>query len=179
MSDMLRISTRLIFAATLGALPVTALAKDDPEASAPPPVFQAVLDCKSIAEPAARLTCYDKAVAAMDAARSAKDLVVADRVTMREAKRGLFGLSLPKIKLFGGGDSEEISEIDSKIAALTRGRDGYYVFTLEDGARWKQTEGRDTLPKVGQSIRIRKGAMGSYLANVNERTAIRVIRLAN
>ena len=178
MSLPLRAIAGLVLASGLSLMSVSVQAKDDPEAG-PPPVFQAVLDCKAVADPAARLACYDKAVAAMDAARSSKDLVVADRATMRDAKRGLFGLSLPKIKLFGGGDSEEVIQIESTLQAVTRGRDGYYVFTLEDGARWKQTEGRDTFPKAGQPIRIRKGVMGGFLANVNERTAIRVIRLAN
>ena len=179
MSRPMRAIARLPLAAALCLIAPPVAAKDDPAAATPPPVFQAVIDCKAIADPAARLACYDKAVGAMDAARESKDLVVADRSTMREAKRGLFGLSLPKLKLFGGGDSEEVNEIESTLAAVLKGRDGYYVFTLADGARWKQTEGRDPFPKVGQAIRIRKGAMGSFLANVNERTAIRVIRLAN
>lgn len=173
------VRSALIASLSLAALPASAADSDKAEDNAAPPVFQAVLDCKAIAEPTARLACYDKAVAAMDAARSSKDLVVADRSTMREAKRGLFGLTLPKIKLFGGSDSEEVTEIESKIKAISKGADGNYVFTLEDGARWKQTEGRETFPKVGQPIRIRKGALGSFLANVNERAAIRVIRLAN
>jgi hypothetical protein len=179
MSHTIRTTACLVLTAALASAALPAQAKDDPDPATPPPVFQAVIDCKVIADPTARLACYDKAVSAMDAAREAKDLVIADRSTMREAKRGLFGLSLPKLKLFGGSDSEEVSEVESTISAISRGRDGYYVFTLQDGARWKQTEGRDTFPKVGQSIKIRKAMMGSFMANVNDRTAIRVVRLAN
>lgn len=176
MSRLPLAATPLATALALLAAPLSAADKED---SAPPPVFQAVLDCKGIADPTARLACYDKAVGAMDAARAAKDLVVADRATMREAKRGLFGLSLPKLKLFGSGDNEDVTEIESTIAAIRSAGDGNPVFVLADGARWKQTEGRDTFPKVGHTIRIRKGAMGSYLANINGKAAVRVVRLAN
>ncbi len=176
MSRLRLAATSLAPALALLATPVVAA---DKEEGAPPPVFQAVLDCKGIADPTARLACYDKAVGAMDAARAAKDLVVADRATVREAKRGLFGLSLPKLKLFGSGDSEDVTEIESTITAIRSAGDGNPVFVLADGARWKQTEGRDTFPKVGHTIRIRKGAMGSYLANINGKAAVRVVRLAN
>ena len=163
------------------ALPIQAKDKDKPLDGPAPAVFQAVLDCKSLGDPAARLACYDKAVSAMDAARAAKDLVVTDRATVREAKRGLFGLSLPSIKLFGGGDNDddEVKEIEGKIAGIRMASDGFPVFTLEDGARWKQTDGRNTFPKAGQKIRIRKASLGSYIASINDQPGVRVIRQAN
>lgn len=162
---------------TVAALPAQAADKD---VDGPPPaVFQAVLDCKALADPTARLACYDKAVGAMDAARSANDLVVTDRATVREAKKGLFGLALPSLKLFGGGKDEEVTEIEGKIAAIRMAKDGFPVFTLEDGAQWKQTDGRNTYPKAGSAIRIRKASLGSYMANVDGQPAVRVTRLAN
>lgn len=154
-------------------------AKDKDVDGPPPAVFQAVLDCKTVTDPTARLACYDKAVGAMDAARAANDLVVTDRATVREAKRGLFGLALPSLKLFGGGKDEEVTEIQSKISAIRMANDGFPVFTLEDGARWKQTDGGNTYPKPGSAIRIRKASLGSYMANVDGQTAVRVTRLAN
>lgn len=163
------------------ALPVQA--KDKPLDGPPPAVFQAVVDCKALTDPAARLACYDKAVGAMEAARAAKDLVVTDRATVREAKRGLFGLSLPSIKLFGGGDGDndedEVKEIESKISGIRMASDGFPIFTLEDGARWKQTDGRNTFPKAGQKIRIRKASLGSYMASIDGQPGVRVIRQAN
>jgi hypothetical protein len=157
-----------------------AAADKDPVGDTPPPVFQAVLDCKTIADPAARLTCYDKAVGEMDAARAKKDLVVTDRATVRETKRGLFGLTLPKLKLFGGGsDDDDVTEITSKVTAIRMAPDGFPILTIEDGARWKQTDGRNTFPKVGSTVRIRKAALGSYMANIDGQVAVRVMRLAN
>jgi hypothetical protein len=157
----------------------TAKDNDKGEEAIAPPVFQAVLDCKAIADPTERLGCFDRSVAAMETANKAKDLVVADRSTMREARRGLFGLTLPNIKLFGGDDKEEVTEIESTIASFRAAKDGFLIFELEDGARWKQTDGKQQFPKVGDKVKIRKAALGSYMANIGTKTGIRVIRLGN
>jgi hypothetical protein len=168
-----------LFAVGLMLIAAPAVAKDKDEAAPPPPVFQAVLDCKTQADAAERLACYDRTVAAMAAASSKKDLVVADRSTMREARRGLFGLGLPSLKLFSGDESEEVTAIDGKITAIRMANDGFPIFTLEDGARWKQTDGRNVFPKVGNKIHIRRAAMGSFMANVADQPGIRVMRMSN
>lgn len=147
-------------------------------ATAPPPSYKAVLDCRTVADAAQRLACYDRSVAALATATEARDVVVLDRATIRETKRGLFGVSLPSIKLFGGGDDEEeVQQIESTIASLSGSRDGFPIFVLPDGARWKQTEGRDLFPRVGQKIVVKKTALGGYMAQVNGQPGVRVIRL--
>lgn len=167
----------LVFA----SLCAPALAKDKEKdlSTAPPPVYQGVLDCRSLAEPTARLACFDKSVAAMADATVKKDLVVIDRATIRETKRGLFGISLPKIKIFGGNDDEEVNQIESTLTSAYSSRDGMAVFVLADGSRWKQTEGRDTFPKAGQKIVVKRGALGGFMANINGQPGVRVIRLAD
>lgn len=159
--------------------PAVAKDKEKDLSTAPPPVYQGVLDCRTIAEPTARLSCFDKSVAAMADATVKKDLVVIDRATIRETKRGLFGISLPKIKIFGGNDDEEVNQIESTLTSAYSSRDGMAVFVLADGSRWKQTEGRDTYPKAGQKIVVKRGALGGFMANVNGQPGVRVIRLAD
>ena len=105
-----------------------------------------------------------------------------DRTAVREARRGLFGFSLPKLKLFGGGDDDDqddVKEIESTIAGLRSASDGYPIFTLADGARWKQTEGRIWFPKVGTAIRIKRAALGSYMGTIDKRSGIRMMRLGS
>lgn len=142
-----------------------------------PTVLKAVLDCRTIVDPAARLACFDRSAAALDTAAATKEVLVVDRDTARKTKRGLFGLALPKLKLFGDNDDEEVDQIESKIASSYTGKDGSTVFVLEDGARWKQTDGRETYPKAGQPIVVRKGALGSFFARVNNQPGVRVIRV--
>lgn len=178
MAKTARIALYTIVFAALSA-PAGAKDKDQDLSTAPPPVYQGVLDCRTVAEPAARLTCFDKSVAAMADATTRKDLVVIDRATIRETKRGLFGISLPKIKIFGGNDDVEINQIESTLTSAHASRDGMAVFVLADGSRWKQTEGRDTFPKAGQKIVVKRGTLGGFMANVNGQPGVRVIRLAD
>lgn len=147
------------------------------EAMQQPAVLKAVLDCRTIADPATRLMCFDRSAAALATAAAAKDVLVVDRDTARKTKRGLFGLTLPKVKIFGDNDDEEVDQIESSIASTYTSKDGATVFVLEDGARWKQTDGRDTYPKAGQPIVVRKGALGSFFARVNNQPGVRVIRV--
>ncbi len=160
---------------------VPALAKDEDEKFAPPPIYQAVVDCREIADPTQRLACFDRTVGVMASATAEKDLVVLDRATMRDTRKGLFGFSLPRLKLFGGGGEEderdEIKEIESSIAAVRSAKDGYPIFVLQDGGNWKQTEGRNVFAKVGDPIKIKRASMGSYMANVDKKAGVRVMRL--
>ena len=176
MASLLRLSALGLIAASLSTL-ATAKDKNKDESLTPPPVFQAVLDCKGVADPTARLACYDQSVGAMATARESKDLVVADRATMREARKGLFGLALPKIKLFGGGDSEEVTAIDGTIEAMSTARDGGFIYLLADGARWKQIDGRPAYAKKGDPIHIERASLGSYFAKIGKGQNARVIRI--
>ena len=175
---MFRLMLAVVGASLVAAVPAQGREKQ-PHLGTTPSVFQAVIDCKAVTDSAARLTCYDRAVSALTVAREANELVVTDRATVREAKKGLFGLALPSLKLFGDAKDEEVTEIESKIAAIRMTGDGFPTFILEDGARWKQTDGRNTYPKPGQVIRIRKAALGSYMASINDQPGVRVVRQAN
>ncbi len=165
------------FAALALALTAPALAKDEP-VKIPTPV-QDVVDCQAITDSAARLACYDAKVPVMAAGIEKRDLVVADRAMVREAERDLFGISVPRIKLFGAGGQEELKEIESTIASIRMASDGMPIFTLADNSRWKQIEGRNVFPKPGDKIRVKRMPMGGFMANVNGQTGVRVVRLVS
>lgn len=165
----------------LGALavPGAVFAREQAAPDDLPEVFQAVVDCRKIAVEADRLACFDRTVAAMAVARDQKDLVVADRETLRETKKGLFGFTLPKLRLFGGTEGEDIAQIETTISSVRSAKDGMAIFTLQDGARWKQTDGGQSWARVGDKIVIGRGALGSYLAKIRNLPPIRVMRLPN
>jgi hypothetical protein len=172
-----RLATIAAAFTTLASAPLAA--KDTP---APPPTsYEAVAACRAIADAGQRLACFDRSVGTFAAAVEQREVVIADKAAVKEARRGLFGLSLPSLKLFGGGDGdEEVSEIQSTIAGTGYASDGKALITLADGARWKQIEGRRALqPKAGTAIRIRRGAMGGYIAEVKGYAWTRVKRLAD
>lgn len=146
-----------------------------------PAVLQKLIDCRAITDDAARLACFDTGVAQLEAAESRNDVVVIDKEQVKTARKGLFGLSLPDLGIFGSKKDDEpdqeLMEIKSTIKSARENALGKWVIILEDGAKWVQTESaRIFEPKPGQPIRIRKAAMGGFFANVNEQTAIRVAR---
>lgn len=169
-------ATLMIFALT-----TPALAQGNSDVQKRSQVLTRVVDCRKIASGDERLACYDREVAAMETAEARKDVVVVDRDQLRKTRRSLFGLSLPNLSVFGddNDDEEGVTRIDSTIKRLSQTPYGKWVFTLEDGAQWEQIDSRDLPipPKVGHNIKIRKAALGSYLANVKDQIAIRVKRM--
>ena len=169
--------------ALIGALVLSttpALAKDDKLTEARPPIFEELVNCRTIADPTERLACYDTKVAAMDEAEKKDELVLADKASMKEARRGLFGFSIPKLKIFGNeGKEEEKFELVAKINSAYQASPGKWTIMLDDGARWVQIDSQVMRknPGRGMEIKIREAAMGSYFANIDGQRAIRMRRV--
>jgi hypothetical protein len=164
----------IIVASAAISLPVAA---KDKEPAPRPAIIQKLYDCRSIAEPAARLACFDAQVGVLADAEASKAVVIADKDTMKKTEKGLFGFTLPKIGLFGN-DSDQIAEIESKITSVRKLDRERWGFTLEDGARWVQLQPKDLVraPKAGMVVRIRKGSIGSFIANIDNQPAVKVKR---
>jgi hypothetical protein len=146
-----------------------------------PAIFQKLVDCRAQQDAALRLACYDAQVAALDDAEAKKELVVVDKAQMKQARKSLFGFSIPKISLFGGGDDdqdeEELRILETTVSSARQMNDGNWRIQLADGVYWRQMEAKDIFaPKSGDKIKIRRASMGSYLANINGRSAFRIKR---
>lgn len=141
-------------------------------------VIDEVIECRTISAGTERLACFDKNVEVLERARKSNELAIISREEVRTARKSLFGLTLPEIKIFSDDRGEAIAEINATIRSVSQRSDGKWAFVLDDGARWIQIDERSpsATPKAGQPIRIRRAAMGSYLANVNKQIAIRVRR---
>lgn len=152
--------------------------------TAPPAIYTDLIACRDISEATARLACFDEKVTALQTAQSENQVVIADREQVREARRGLFGLTLPRIKLFDGDGDEgdQIESIDGIIQSARTIRSGKWLIKLEDGGVWQQTEPpRSTMrrPKPGDTITIERAALGSFLAKVNDGRGFKVKRVVN
>lgn len=157
-----------------------ALAAKKAPASPAPQAITRVVACASVTNPEQRLACFDKEVAAMNQAQRAGDLVAMDRQQIRKTRRSLFGLSLPDLGLFSDSENDDgPSEIVTTIKAARQDSHGAWTLDLAEGGRWVQIDTRPFVidPKPGQPIRIRRAALGSYLANVNKQIAVRVRRV--
>jgi hypothetical protein len=176
----MRFHWRLLLAGGV-LLPGTAApAQADNLTKSRPPVFEELVNCRSVADPTARLLCYDEKVTAIDEAEKKDELVLADKASMKEARKGLFGFSIPKLKIFGNdGKEEEDFELVAKIDSAYMANYGKWTIVLEDGARWTQidTTVLRKSPKNGMEVKIRAAVMGSYFANIDGQRAIRMKRV--
>ena len=144
-----------------------------------PALLGDLIACRAITNINQRVTCYDRQVSALDEAERKRDVVLVERSEIRKARRSLFGLPLPKLNIFDGdGDEPEFKRIDVSIRNAQRSG-GKWLFELDDGTRWIQSDSEEVArsPKTGNRIRIRRAAVGSFFANIESAPAIRVRRI--
>ena len=110
-----------------------------------------------------------------------RDLVVVDKTQVREARKSLFGLTMPDFGLFGGNDEgeEELKQIEGVLTNVGSNRDGYYTFRLADGARWSQIDGKPiaVAAKAGHKVVVKRGSLGSYMMSVAGQPGVKVQRV--
>ncbi len=135
-----------------------------------PAAVQAVVDCRKVPEDAARLACFDKAVADMDKAEAAGDLVSIDREQRRAARRQAFGLPLPSLGFLDRGEKPaEVDRMDAKVAAASQDPYGRWTIRLDDGAVWRQIDDNtlDRPARPGSSAEVRRGLLGSFTMKID------------
>lgn len=147
-----------------------------------PELLDRLIQCRGLADGTARLACFDSAAAALDQAERQGEVVVVDRAQVRESQRRLFGFNVGGLlPVFGRADAiePELDTMEGVLASARQGGEGgRWIFTLEDGSVWRQvdSEQMNVRPRAGHSIRIRRAALGSFLASVNDTRSVRVAR---
>lgn len=140
-------------------------------------VLRSLTQCRAIGDTAAKLACFEKATATLEASVKARDVTIVDRQDIRKAKRSLFGFTLPKIDLFGGTErdtdkTDEFIEINTTVASARTSANGRAEIRLADegDAVWQTTDPIAFLPRAGAKIRIRQGTLGNYFLFVDGRS---------
>jgi hypothetical protein len=156
---------------------------EDKKPEGPPQLFRELLDCKEVADPAARLACFDQRVAALENATQKKDIMIADREQVRNARRGLFGFAAPIGKLLGfGGDDDEneeaVKRLETTVTSVSS-RGGNLVLRFAEAGTWEQTDRNafPLLPEPGNKAVITRGALGSYFVSVDGMAGIKFRRV--
>ncbi|WP_419814258.1 hypothetical protein [Glacieibacterium sp.] len=169
--------TALVLTMSVGAEAATSPSASDR-------VLQPFADCRAIGAPDARLACFDKAAASLEAAVAARDVRIVDRQEIGRVKRSLFGFALPRVALFDGGDRKtgrdepDFTEIDTTIASARRVENDRIELQLADeDARWRTTEPMSFTPRNGAKIHIRKGALGNYFLSIAGERTVRGMRV--
>ncbi len=139
-----------------------------------------LLACQGQADPAARLGCYDREVAAMKDAVARRDLVLIDKARANQARRGLFGFSVPSFGgLFGGDDKDAVKQIETSVTRASRNGEGGWTVRLADGSTWTQTDDNPIAmePRPGDKVVVKRAALGSFTMSVNRQPGVKVRRI--
>lgn len=175
-SSFLKLQAIILGAAAL-ALPAMAVAQV--ASPARPALLEGLLACRAITATDARLACFDAAAAAFDTAEQQGEVTVIDRVQARETRTRLFGLDLDTANLFGRlRQDDPVEAIESTLTSGRQDGRGQWTFVLADGSTWRQIDNERINVRVGPgvAVRIRQGAVGSYLLSVGGARSVRARR---
>ncbi|WP_260482773.1 hypothetical protein [Sphingomicrobium flavum] len=143
-----------------------------------PSEVQRVVACRTIAEDAERLACYDRESAALGSAIESDQVVVVSREQAVAARRELFGFSSPN---FAGllGDEDKLKSINVEIASASFNGLGELVLVMKDRSAWRQIDDRriGSLPKAGTAATVEKATLGSFELKIDGRRSIKVRRI--
>ena len=115
-----------------------------------------LLACRALADEATRLACFDR-----ESARLGGPAVAA--ALSPEQKFGLGAATVATQEAARGQPRADLDALEAKLAALNAGADGRLVFALDNGQVWRQlVPGPDLLLKVGDPVKIERGALGSF-----------------
>jgi len=150
-----------------------------PVASGTPATMQQLLACRSIQDSAQRLACFDREAGAVDQAIAKKDLVLIDKARATQAKRSLFGFSIPDFGGLFGGNEDEVKEIASTVTTFSHNAYTGWTLTLADGSTWMQTDDAPLglPPRKGDKVVVHRGSFGAFFLRLAGQPGYRVKRI--
>ena len=153
--------------------PVVAMGKELPSSQR----LNALAACQAVSADAQRLACFDREARALAAAARAGDIRVVDREDVSAARRSLFGFSIPRIGLFGGGNEEGVTdELTSTIKSVQDvGRGRYRMVIVDGNAEWETIDSpmRLNRPRAGDKIVIKRSALGSFFLRIDGQLGVK------
>lgn len=126
------------------------------------------LNCGTLVEDAARLACYDRRFSTKAAPLPAPPPLIG------------FGLTAEQQQIAARVDypTPEINQISVRVATMKKRPTGEMLITLENGQVWGQSETyRRARVKAGDTVIIRRAALGSFLLVTEDGIGTRVKRL--
>ncbi|MBK8272121.1 MAG: hypothetical protein IPK89_03780 [Sphingomonadales bacterium] len=168
--------------AGLALFAMPAWAKDSSKPMPRSEFLQKVVNCRAITDSTQRLACYDAEVARLDEAATKNEVYMVDKQQVQKTRRTLFGLPLPNLGLFGGGDDDneenQIAELESTVKSASYNGEGW-VITIAEGSTWQQMDFSPLAlsPKPGMPVVIKRAALGTYKMSVRKQPGIKVKRI--
>jgi hypothetical protein len=156
--------------------------KDRPEVSNTPLIGK-LETCTGIADDAERLACFDREVAALVGATNDGAVKVVETEDIKNARKKLFGYSLPDVGIFAKDDKEDEEGSNRLTSTVTKvrkvGAKEWHFWIEEGNAKWrvKSTSMRFRPPKVGDEVEFKPATMGTYWIRLNGRKGARGNRI--
>lgn len=170
---------RVVTFVVLAALSASAAAQTPPsEQSGTADPLASLYVCADNADQAARLSCYDSAVATLRAGAASGQIVALDRGHVQEIERDSFGFTLPSLtRLLPSIGSGEVEAVELHLARIAPRPNERSAFVMSDGQVWTQVETKRVRNlRAGDTVRVRRAALGSYILISPHGTAYRVRR---
>ena len=140
-----------------------------------------LLACRTVADPAARLACFDRESARLLPAPAATATSAAPAAIPASNTKENFGLSegaVAKKEVDSGARPKELSSIDAHIVAVSVTGVGLTTFTLDNGQVWRQLSAEgDLLAKPGDPVTVSRGAFRSYWLQTKSGRGCKVTRI--
>lgn len=153
---------------------------EPPTAAQRSSALDAVLACRAQTDGPARLACYDAAVGTLQQAQTTGEVVVVDREQVQQARRSLFGFTLPSIDLFDRGPQrpqDRVDEITSTLRSVRQDQSGKNIYTLADGSVWRQYNNEYIRARPNDPVRVTRGSIGSYFIHIGNQPGTRAQRI--
>lgn len=148
---------------------------------AKPQAIADLIKCKEIASPQERLACFDLQVDRLGQATSTGEVIVTDRRSLVEAKKGLFGFKTDSFEAFLGREDEKgaVKSIEANVVSARQFGYGSWRIKLDNGALWEQVDQQRLVfdPTNKSKVLIDRGALGTYRMSIDGQRPIKVRRV--
>jgi hypothetical protein len=113
-------------------------------------LLDSLQECKAVAEPGARLICYDQRVEDLKAARAD------NKNFLSKESRAPF------------------QPINSTAVSVAELQPGVWLLVLADHSVWRTNDDVRFIPRTGDSVQVSKAMMGSFMARIGKESTVRV-----
>ena len=142
-------------------------------------VNDALVACAVEPDDAARLACYDNAVAGLSAEARAigEKRAAATAVLVRQRAEAKAAADAKAAKEAFGADRinrnldhpEQLKELDAGVSEMLTAADGRAVLLLDNGQLWRQESGVPLPPvRAGDHVKVERSRFGSYMLTLTK-----------
>lgn len=150
---------------------VAALAAAGAVFAVAPGAAQVGRNCAAIAKKSERLACYDAAASGVVAPAPVGG-------ARQPLARGL-GAEQVRDRRPESERPEAPSQLLARLVSVSDNGTGHWRMRLSDGSEWEMPQADPYFqpPRRGEVVRVRKGAIGSYLLDVGRQASVKVARI--